>query len=217
MRLIDADVLWEEFGILYHQNNGNVTWNDAQRHVCHYQNRMQKGEPMSDMISRKALCEYALNQKDKSITPNDIMRFPSAQPETHEERTETHACDLISRQAAIDAIVAQTIGYNTADEIKAECDENIFNENGYLGGLKDAIEAIEDMPSAQTVGTPLHYNGSDYSHGFADGYKNGLKDAESEIVRCKDCTFYRSDGCFFSTAEIEEDGFCSWAERRTDG
>ena len=36
---------------------------------------------MEDMISRQALCEYALNQKDKSITPNDIMRFPSAQPE----------------------------------------------------------------------------------------------------------------------------------------
>lgn len=34
-----------------------------------------------DLISRRALCDYALNQKDKSITPNDIMRFPSAQPE----------------------------------------------------------------------------------------------------------------------------------------
>lgn len=33
---------------------------------------------MHDLISRQALCEYALNQKDKSITPNDIMRFPSA-------------------------------------------------------------------------------------------------------------------------------------------
>ena len=36
---------------------------------------------MSDLISRQALCEYALNQKDKSITPNDIMRFPSAKQE----------------------------------------------------------------------------------------------------------------------------------------
>lgn len=35
---------------------------------------------MDDLISRQALCEYALNQKDKSVTPNDIMRFPSAQP-----------------------------------------------------------------------------------------------------------------------------------------
>lgn len=34
-----------------------------------------------DLISRQALCEYALNQKDKSVTPNDIMRFPPAQPE----------------------------------------------------------------------------------------------------------------------------------------
>ena len=30
--------------------------------------------------------------------------FGFAQPETHDKRTETHACDLISRQAAIDAL-----------------------------------------------------------------------------------------------------------------
>ena len=36
---------------------------------------------MNDLLSRRALCEYALNQKDKSVSPNDIMRFPSAQPE----------------------------------------------------------------------------------------------------------------------------------------
>ena len=35
----------------------------------------------NDQISRQALCKYAQNQKDKSVTPNDIMRFPSAQPE----------------------------------------------------------------------------------------------------------------------------------------
>ena len=34
---------------------------------------------MDDLISRQALCEYALNQKDKSVTPNDIMRFPPAE------------------------------------------------------------------------------------------------------------------------------------------
>ena len=38
-------------------------------------------ESTQDLISRQALCEYALNQKNKSVTPNDIMRFPSAQPE----------------------------------------------------------------------------------------------------------------------------------------
>ena len=37
-----------------------------------------------DLISRQALCQYALNQKDKGVTPNDIMRFPSAEPKTGE-------------------------------------------------------------------------------------------------------------------------------------
>lgn len=45
---------------------------------------MQKGELMDDLISRRALCRYALNQKDKSVTPNDIMRFPSADRPTGE-------------------------------------------------------------------------------------------------------------------------------------
>ena len=31
-----------------------------------------------------------------------LERMPSAQSETHDKRTETHACDLIDRQAAID-------------------------------------------------------------------------------------------------------------------
>lgn len=37
-----------------------------------------------NLISRQELCRYALNQKDKSVTPNDIMRFPSAEPKTGE-------------------------------------------------------------------------------------------------------------------------------------
>ena len=41
-------------------------------------------EVATDTISRRALCEYALNQKDKTITANDIMRFPSAQPAPEE-------------------------------------------------------------------------------------------------------------------------------------
>lgn len=62
---------------------------------------------MSDLISRRALCEYALNQKDKSITPNDIMRFPSAQqwiPVTErlpEEKTRVLATVLTQRRELI--------------------------------------------------------------------------------------------------------------------
>lgn len=49
---------------------------------------------MSDLISRQALCEYALNQKDKSVTPNDIMRFPSAQPEWNNHKVACLLADL---------------------------------------------------------------------------------------------------------------------------
>lgn len=70
---------------------------------------------MSDLISRQALCEYALNQKDKSVTPNDIMRFPSAEPwsaiktllnelEQKEERIYSDYCDATARLKAIDKI-----------------------------------------------------------------------------------------------------------------
>ena len=60
---------------------------------------------MSDLISRQALCEYALNQKDKSVTPNDIMRFPSAQPERkgkwinirHDNIAECDQCGITGR------------------------------------------------------------------------------------------------------------------------
>lgn len=36
---------------------------------------------MSDLISREALCEYCRNTKDRTVDANDIMRFPSAEPE----------------------------------------------------------------------------------------------------------------------------------------
>jgi hypothetical protein len=36
---------------------------------------------MSDLISRNALCEFCLNTKDRTVDANDIMRFPSAEPE----------------------------------------------------------------------------------------------------------------------------------------
>jgi hypothetical protein len=46
--------------------------------------------------------QYALNQKDRSVTPNDIMRFPSADSNANQRVQHVGSVDLISRQAAID-------------------------------------------------------------------------------------------------------------------
>ena len=70
---------------------------------------------MRDLIERQAAIDairastlkYTGFMEMEMYTDDDaveaIEALPSAQ-ETHEERTETHACDLISRQAAIDAL-----------------------------------------------------------------------------------------------------------------
>ena len=67
---------------------------------------------MSDTISRQAAIDgfYEMaSDMDYLCTVSDYVSFleslPSAQPEKRtQERTKTHACDLISRQAAIDAL-----------------------------------------------------------------------------------------------------------------
>ena len=79
-----------------------------------------------------AYCEDALGRAE-----NAIGNLPSAQPEKRtEERTETHACDLIDRQAAIDAIRASASKYTGFMEMEMYTDD-------------DAVEAINGVPSVQ--------------------------------------------------------------------
>lgn len=65
---------------------------------------------MNDLISRQAVLDIVDDLRDRMTVVGywsmveRIKALPSAQPETHEERTETHSCDLIDRQAAIDAL-----------------------------------------------------------------------------------------------------------------
>jgi hypothetical protein len=93
---------------------------------------------MNDSISRQALCEYALNQKDKSVTPNDIMRFPSVQPEPCE--------DTIDRAQAITELQMSakrlTLAYEAHGEGRVEYSE-------YVIRLSDAREVLLTLPSVQ--------------------------------------------------------------------
>jgi len=57
----------------------------------------------SDCISRQAAIDAMSEAYEKDEIWEDyekrLNELPSAQPETHKERTETHACDCIERQA----------------------------------------------------------------------------------------------------------------------
>ena len=53
--------------------------------------------------------------------------------------------DLISRQAAIDALMSLTI-YKSKREIVQAADKD---ENSWIGGVAECIDEIEDLPPAQ--------------------------------------------------------------------
>ena len=65
-----------------------------------------------------------------------LCDLPSAQPETHEERTETHACDCISRQATI-------------DEIEERKNANGYRNVAVISELNRLEGYIMRLPSAQ--------------------------------------------------------------------
>jgi len=93
---------------------------------------------MEDLISR----EKAIEAVKDALNPNIVSfvkakmaleALPSAQPETHEERAKTHACDLISRQAAIDAHY------------------EYCNQHPDAGFPVWSLKILEDLPSAQPI------------------------------------------------------------------
>ena len=162
---------------------------------------------MEDLISRKAAID-AIMDADVCVTWNgvisdddavdiaikstkgsvisSIVNMPSAQPETHDKRTETHACDLISRKSAIDAIKTW----------------------GLIDGLSEgqAIEILADeekLPSAHPkiirCRDCRHF---EYDHPYII---QGVPVLGHEV-----CNAW-GDGC-----KTDENGYCFLAERRTD-
>ena len=101
--------------------------------------------------------------------------------------------DLISRQAAIDAMA------NTLWHYPNECYRNL---NEYEFAKKLAELGLKSVPSAQP-------------EVLACG--EGELIAQPEIVRCKDCKWKQGSECVrFAEVRPFPDDFCSRAERRTD-
>ena len=107
---------------------------------------------MDDVISRRVAIDAVetighiatMPDGDKCIRRSAVKytlsMLPSAQPETHEERTETHACDCISRAAAIGAI----------KDMCEECDSSYCGEcRVNFPGRKDCEKVLEGLPSVQ--------------------------------------------------------------------
>ena len=147
--------------------------------------------------------------------------------------------DLISRQAAIDALARMMPRSYTPDG-SHPADEEIFRAQEVFA---DCIEALEILPSAQPATNCSEFpNNSDtisrqaaitqLSHNKNKGddewelaVENDIQTiwklppAQPEIIRCRNCKFASGDSriCMkFGHSPIGELDFCAWAERRTD-
>ena len=126
-------------------------------------------EPCGDVVSRNAIIqklntmdryvseELRLCDTDKKFPQNEVFivddvyeeiveNLPSAQPETHDKRTETHSCDLISRQAAVEAI-ENTDWYHLRDGVMVRGANSKEHQAWYKE--QDVYKTLEQLPSAQ--------------------------------------------------------------------
>lgn len=131
--------------------------------------------------------------------------------------------DLISRQAAIDAICKVWCNCSFAE---SECKK--IAENGcYECAICDDVNVIMKLPPAQP-------DLSEYSDKlWRNAYERGKRDAQAEqpdLIRCRDCKYvrtWRSESSAKKYGQIyecvkgvlfcpEADDFCSRAERQED-
>ena len=181
---------------------------------------MKVGMRMNDLIERQvaenAICNACGKIDCDQMDTCEKLKLPPAQPEKRtEEHTETHACDLISRQAAIDAHY------------------EYCNKHPDAGFPVWSLKILEDLPPAQP-------DMSGYSDKlWKKAYERGKAEAQDEIVWCKDCKHqikeWRTDkrlkdkgymvcgcevvgdACGYWALLGQDDDYCSMAERRTDG
>ena len=107
--------------------------------------------------------------------------------------------DLISRQAAIDALGERPLAW-----VESEYELGLQNQ------WESDVDAIRNLPSAQPaiLSTPSYT----ISLGEPAEYV--------PIIRCKDCEWFGDIGCAIRIVDDSdkptENDFCSFAERRTD-
>ena len=101
---------------------------------------------MNDLISRQAVLDWLKNEWNGMVTSlfDGIKALPSAQPKRTDKRTETHACDCISREAAID-------GVKTLHDVAWK------NWHEPTLSANVVLDMIRELPSAQPEIKPIEY------------------------------------------------------------
>ena len=134
----------------------------------------ESGDLVQDLVKDCISRQQAIDALDKHIDTFDaidtnylcglrtamsiLKEMPSAQPETHDKRTETHECDLIGRQEAIDIVRNRVKRFTTACVL--------------------AVTEIEKLPSAR----PERKKGHWIRH-----ITTGLGPKLNDTIECSEC------------------------------
>jgi len=127
--------------------------------------------------------------------------------------------DLIDRQAAIDALRYAQHRFTVADEAGGMGTVKWSEDVIYFAA---AERVLSELPSAQ----PQHnVRFSDVDHVWIDGkqyislqrFGEAIKDAQPEIVKCRDCKHMQEDKifhqCWCNGNEVKPDHFCGYGVR----
>ena len=146
---------------------------------------LRKGEPMQkrkfdEIVSycNKKVSEMEIETKYKMELLGMVTALGYAhEKETHEERTETHACDCISRQEAITTI-QEAYADTEGGTDKCAVWKNV--------GLTNALHIMQDMPSAQPYTEAEIQKMQDLEQAeIQKAYELGKLDAEQRWIPCK--------------------------------
>lgn len=88
-------------------------------------------------------------------------------------------------------------------------------------GMSDLIDRQAAIDAARQYCIDNLIEDADYHSDGIEYELNNLPSAEPEIIRCKDCRYYRrmidqDDLCKYRQMQVFDDDFCSRAERRID-
>jgi hypothetical protein len=207
---------------------------------------MQK-QKFDEIVSyfNKKVSEMEIETKYKMELLGMVTALGCAhEKETHDKRTETHACDLISRRAAIDVVAKwfRQIDLNpdicidsiiSLPSVQPETNCSEFPNNSDTISRQAAIDAVLNNEHS----TDITLMGDAFGKGYTEGYKEeqnnvlqylaDLPSAEPEIIRCKECKHYyftdnrvEAEQCYvcgyWDFDSPSPNGFCSFAERRKD-
>ena len=107
-------------------------------------------EAMTDLIERQAAIDAVIKRDANcGIDSAEVIKaLPSAQPETHDKRTETHSCDYISR-AGVEQTVEDNILCYTHSDRPIDQDPDTECHRAIRTALRTLRKDLRKLPPAQ--------------------------------------------------------------------